>query len=194
MGELILIRHGETEWSRSGQYGGRTDLPLTEAGVAAGKALGPLLARRLLRHPHPGTLSTLGSAPECSDVVRLGPSWSRSQVSRPLGPGAGDLGCKRVSEEFRFGISELAWCLRVGTPASRNMVMSVFGTMAARSAEQFPEDSFCPGRDFFVGKELCADLCSCFSGIDTDDVGEQAEVVDVPGPGGECLHREDVAR
>jgi len=48
MGELILIRHGETEWSRSGQHAGRTDVPLTDAGVAAGKALAPALARRHL--------------------------------------------------------------------------------------------------------------------------------------------------
>jgi broad specificity phosphatase PhoE len=47
-GELLLIRHGETPWSRTGQYGGRTDLPLTDAGMAAGRALGPLLARRQL--------------------------------------------------------------------------------------------------------------------------------------------------
>ena len=46
MGELLLIRHGETASSRTGQYGGRTDLPLTDAGVAAGRALRPLLARR----------------------------------------------------------------------------------------------------------------------------------------------------
>ncbi|MFI1995269.1 histidine phosphatase family protein [Actinoplanes sp. NPDC020271] len=46
MGELILIRHGETGWSRTGQHAGRTDLPLTEAGEEAARALTPRLAGR----------------------------------------------------------------------------------------------------------------------------------------------------
>ncbi|MFB6945432.1 histidine phosphatase family protein [Streptomyces sp. NPDC060286] len=48
MGELILIRHGQTEWSLSGQHAGRTDVPLTEAGEAAAKSLAPRLAQRHL--------------------------------------------------------------------------------------------------------------------------------------------------
>jgi broad specificity phosphatase PhoE len=46
MGDLILVRHGETEWSRTGQHTGRTDIPLTAAGEAAATALGRAVARR----------------------------------------------------------------------------------------------------------------------------------------------------
>ena len=46
MGELIVLRHGETEWSASGQHTGRTDIPLTARGEAAAAALAPALARR----------------------------------------------------------------------------------------------------------------------------------------------------
>lgn len=49
MGQLIVLRHGETEWSAAWRHTGRTDVPLTASGEAAAAALAPVLARLRLR-------------------------------------------------------------------------------------------------------------------------------------------------
>jgi len=44
--EIVLVRHGETEWSRTGKHTGRTDVPLTERGRQDAQAVGVALKDR----------------------------------------------------------------------------------------------------------------------------------------------------
>jgi broad specificity phosphatase PhoE len=74
--EIVLVRHGETEWSRDRRHTGRTDIPLTEAGRRQAEmlrdALAPWTFARVLSSPLARALDTcrlagLGERAELSD-------------------------------------------------------------------------------------------------------------------------------
>ena len=72
--EIWLVRHGETEWSRSGQHTSRTDLPLTPNGERQAEGLKRMLAGHtfalVLSSPLKRAVETcrlVGLTPETSD-------------------------------------------------------------------------------------------------------------------------------
>jgi broad specificity phosphatase PhoE len=77
--QLVLVRHGETEWSRDGRHTGTTDLELTERGRSEAERVGALLAgfsfERVLSSPLRRALDTsrlagFGNRVETRDELR----------------------------------------------------------------------------------------------------------------------------
>ena len=76
--QVYLIRHGETEWSLSGQHTGTTDIPLTENGRRVARLLQPVLTKETF------TLvltSPLQRARETCELAGLGES---AEIDRDL--------------------------------------------------------------------------------------------------------------
>lgn len=118
--ELWLARHGETEWSKSGQHTGRTDLPLTENGKAAARALRSLLGDQhfdlaltspLQRARETCSLAGFGDAAESDpdlcewhygdyeglttdEIRRTRPGWTVFADGCPNGETAADVGAR----------------------------------------------------------------------------------------------------
>ena len=76
--DLVLVRHGETEWSRTGQHTGRTDKELTELGQRQAVMIGPGLRGRnfalvltspLRRASETVRLAGFGAAEPCDDLM-----------------------------------------------------------------------------------------------------------------------------
>jgi broad specificity phosphatase PhoE len=116
--EIVLVRHGETEWSRDRRHTGRTDIPLTEAGRREAEELRDALTEwsfaRVLSSPLARALDTcrlagLGEGAELSDdlvewdygeyegittaqIRKRRPGWSLWRDGCPGGETAADVG------------------------------------------------------------------------------------------------------
>jgi len=96
--QLVLLRHGETEWSRTGRHTGTSDIPLTALGEEQARDAGRTLAGRefaltlsspLLRARRTAELAGFGHAVADPDLAEwdYGPVEGRTaaDVSRELG-------------------------------------------------------------------------------------------------------------
>jgi broad specificity phosphatase PhoE len=129
MSELLLARHGETEWSLNGRHTGTTDLPLTENGRRRARNLAPRLEGReftlvltspLQRARETCKLAGLGDQAQVRDdlhewdygeyegittaeIHQRNPGWSLWRDGCPNGERAADVGARadRVIAEAR---------------------------------------------------------------------------------------------
>jgi probable phosphoglycerate mutase len=76
--KVLLIRHGETEWSLSGQHTGTTDIPLTENGRSVARLLKAVFAGKTFALV---LSSPLQRARETCDLAGLG---GRVEIERDL--------------------------------------------------------------------------------------------------------------
>ena len=118
--EVVLVRHGETEWSRDMRHTGRTDVPLTAEGRSQAErlrgALGEWSFTRVLASPLGRALDTcrlagFGDRVELSDALlewdygeyegqttrqirELRPGWNLWRDGCPGGESAADVGVR----------------------------------------------------------------------------------------------------
>jgi broad specificity phosphatase PhoE len=78
--DIWIVRHGETEWSRSGRHTGRTDVPLLAEGCVQAEAVGRWLASRV---PSPALVLT-SPLSRAADTCRLAGYGDRAEESVDL--------------------------------------------------------------------------------------------------------------
>ena len=92
MAELVLVRHGQTEWSRDGRHTGRSDVPLIECGERDARAL-----RERLERPFGLVLtSPLERAARTAELAGLDADVDADLVEWDYGPEEG-----RTTEQAR---------------------------------------------------------------------------------------------
>lgn len=118
--EVVLVRHGETEWSRTGRHTGRTDIPLTERGreqvtgvgeVVKGRRFKLVLTSPLARAAETARLAGFGDVAEARpelmewdygeyegrttiDIRKERPGWSLWRDGVPAGETGAEVGAR----------------------------------------------------------------------------------------------------
>ena len=100
-GRLVLLRHGETEWSRDGRHTGRTDVPLTADGERDARRLAPRLARFGLALV---LCSPLARARRTAELAGLTPTVDDDLVEWDYGGYEG-----RTTPEIRASLGDPGW-------------------------------------------------------------------------------------
>ena len=127
--EVVLVRHGETEWTRARKHTGRTDIPLTDEGRRQASALGAALRKwefvlvltsPLARAAETSRLAGFGDVAEeraelqewdygayegrtTAEIREERPGWTLWRDGVPDGESAADVGARadRVIAELR---------------------------------------------------------------------------------------------
>ncbi|WP_455120926.1 histidine phosphatase family protein [Scardovia wiggsiae] len=110
-GRLVLLRHGQTIWSETGQYTGRTDIPLTQTGCIQAKDAGKRI-REFLAGPGTGAsaafhvyVSPLKRAQDTAQLAGLGECTVDDGLAEfDYGPAEG-----RTRSQVAKAIGEKTW-------------------------------------------------------------------------------------
>ena len=99
--EVWLVRHAETEWSKSGRHTGRTDVPLTTVGERDARQLAPRLAGFDLRLV---LCSPLSRARRTAELAGLDPVTDDDLMEWDYGGYEG-----RTTSEIREDLGDPGW-------------------------------------------------------------------------------------
>ena len=122
-GRILVVRHGETAWSRDGRHTGRTDVPLTPEGQERASRLAPVL-----RDWHPALVlcSPLQRARRTAELAGLDPVADADLLEWDYGDYEG-----RTTSEIRETLGDPQWSVWTTSTGLGEPVESV-GVRAGR--------------------------------------------------------------
>jgi len=122
-GRILVVRHGETAWSRDGRHTGRTDVPLTPEGQERASRLAPLLGDW---HPALVLCSPLQRARRTAELAGLDPVADPDLLEWDYGDYEG-----RTTSEIRETLGDPQWSVWTTSTGLGEPVESV-GVRAGR--------------------------------------------------------------